>query len=138
MAAKEPYDYLGTVSSDVDQTLTLRPDAVMIEEPVKNDVVHRGDDGRSAEGIGLGGSNMIFIFRLNYNLLNESDAGTILDFFCDPAKGDGMVNTFKFAHPKDGHTYVVRFGPGFARQIRAAKQWGIPNLSLYAEGKVAD
>jgi hypothetical protein len=136
MAAKEPYDYLTTISPDVDQTLTLNPQAVMIEEPVKNDIVHRGDDGRSAEGIGLGGSNMIFIFRFNYALLTESDAGTILDFFCDSAKGDGMVNTFKFTAP-DTHTYVVRFGAGPARQIRPTN-WGIPNVSLYVEGRVAD
>jgi hypothetical protein len=135
MAAKEIYDYVDTIASDVNYTLTLDPQSVITELGTKNDVVHFGDDGND-EVIGMGGSSVIPFIIIRYELLNESDAGQISQFWYDSNRGDGMLNSFKFSHP-DGHTYVVRFDNNFERVIDPIN-YGVRNIKLKILGRIAD
>lgn len=134
MANKEIYDYVSVASADVDVTLSLDPQVVLTEQAGKNDVIHEMDDD-SEERIGLS-SNYIFFIVIRYDLLNESDAGTLFDIFCDSAKANGKIASFKFSHP-DGHVYVVRFATDMIREIKPTT-YGIKNVRLKVLGRIAD
>ena len=76
-----------------------------------------GDDG-SEERVSLS-DDSIFYCTLIWTYKNASDAGTIMDFFHDAAKGNGNAESFKWTHPTDGHSYVVRFDGPLDRHLIA-------------------
>jgi len=134
MAAKELYDYLSTVSADVDQTLSIDPQSVLNETITKNDLVQIADD-RSEQRAELS-SNFVAYIVIRYDILNDLDSGTIIDFFYDSSKGNGFLNSFKFDHP-DGHTYVVRFDTDMTRLMNPTN-YGIKQVRLKVLGRIAD
>lgn len=134
MAAKEIYDYVDTVVPDNNETLSLDPQTILTEIGSKNDVIHIMDD-ESEERIGLS-TDFIFFILVRYDLLSESDAGTIFDFFCDATKGNGKIESFKFVHP-DGHTYVVRFDTDITRDIKPTV-YGFKAIRFKVLGRIAD
>lgn len=136
MAAVEMYDYLSTVSPDKSDTLSILPHEVLTERGTKNQVVHRGDDGSDVV-ISLG-SSFIFYVTLIWLNLSASDAGTILDLYYDSAKANRSANTFKWTHPSDGHTYVVRFLGDIQREIRPAGWHSVMQVTLQVVGRIAD
>ncbi len=133
-AAREIYDYVSTVSADVDVTLSLDPQVVIPEVGGKGDIVHLADD-ESEERIGFS-SDFKFYITIRYDLLNESDAGTLLDIWADSSKANGRINSWKFAHP-DGHTYVVRFDTDMTR-LMSPTYYTIKNIRLKVLGRIAD
>lgn len=135
MSDKEPYDYLSTITSDYDYTLTLKAQDVIQEDGYKNQTIHLADDN-SEERITLS-TGSIFYVVLPYTLLSESDSGTIFDLYHDPAKANGMGRTFKFAS-YDGHTYVVRFDCKLGRSFGPLIVMGIPTIRLRILGRIAD
>ncbi len=136
MANAELYDYLSTVSADVDQTLSIDPQSVLTETITKNDLVNEGDD-RSEERAEFTGDFIAYVV-IRYDLLSASDSGTIIDFFYNSSKGNGLINSFKFSHP-DGHTYVVRFDTDLTRLINPApSKHSIKNIKLKILGRIAD
>ena len=137
IAAKEPYYYLSVATPDyATTTLSLKSQKVINEAGTKNQVVHLGEDG-SEERINFS-SQSIFYFTIHFPHRSESDIGTILDFYFDEDKADGRHNTFKWDHPTDGHTYVVRFDTDLDRAITQGDFYGIPNIRLKATGVIAD
>ena len=137
MAAKEMYDYLSIVAPDNDVTLsTPTPQKIITEKGLKNQVIHLGDDG-SEERINLATAS-IFYVTLLWNALVEADSGTIMDFYFDAAKGNGRAESFKWAHPTDGHTYVVRFDCDFSRPRKGAGIHQIKSMKLKVLGRIAD
>ena len=129
MSAQEPYDYLSTVSADVDVTLSITAQGEVVEESLTNTVIHIGDDG-SEERIILS-STPVFFAQFQWNVLTEADSGTILDLYHTSAQG--MGKSFKWVH--DGHTYVVRFDSELQRKGTGASRYGIP-VRLKLLGKV--
>lgn len=143
MAAKEIYDYVDEATVDHDKTLSVSPraalgGAVLDEIGEKPDVVYEGDDNDPASEtrIDFSGGDVTFYIYLRWDLLNEADAGTIMQFWCDPDYGCGKIYTFKFSHP-DGHTYVVRFESKWQRSIRPTT-YGVPVSILAVIGKILD
>jgi len=137
MAAVEMYDYLSTIAADYSTALAVYPSAVLVEQGEKNQVVNTGDDG-SEERISLD-DDTIFTVTLQWNAITAADAGTILDFYLDAAKANGMVRSFKWAHPTDGHVYVVRFAAPIKRKYRAGYSvHGIESIQLRVLGRIAD
>lgn len=134
MAAKEIYDYVSTVSPDNNETLSIDPQTVITETGTKNDVIHLMDD-ESEERVGLS-SNFVFYILVRYDLCSESDAGTIMDFFCDASKGNGKLESFKFDHP-DGHTYVVRFDEDLTR-LKDPVNYSFKTIRFKVLGRIAD
>jgi len=134
IAAKEIYDYVSEVTPDNNEILSLAPQTVMNEIMSKNDVIYTMDD-ESEERLGLG-TSFIFFIVIRYDLLNESNAGIVMDFFCDASKGNGKIESFKFSHP-DGHIYVVRFDTDLTREIKPTT-YGVRNIRLKVLGKVLD
>ena len=136
MAAKELYDYLSAATADNNVTLSVTPTNVIVEEGSKNQSIRMGDDG-SEERVSLS-DNSIFYCTLQWTFKSESDAGTIMDFYHDAAKGNGNAESFKWAHPTDGHTYVVRFDGPLDRHLTATNsvRFGFPRVRLRVLGYV--
>lgn len=115
MAEVEMYDYLSAVSPDYNSTLDVSPQEVLPEIVEKNQVIHKFDDG--SERVVSLDDTAIFHVKLRWNRgITKSDAGTIFDFYADASKANGMARSFKWDHPLDGHTYVVRFRSELSRE----------------------
>ena len=135
MSAKEPYDYLPTITADYDYTLTLRAQDVITESGFKNQVVHMADD--NSEEVVTISVGSIFYADLPFTKLSESDMGTIMDLYHDPAKANAMGRTFRFAS-YDGHVYVVRFDCKLDRSFGPLIVMGIPTIRFRLKGKIVD
>jgi len=138
MASKEMFDYLSAATADNDVTLAVNPKKVIVEDGSKNQEIHFGDDG-SEERISLS-DDSIFYCTLIWTYMSESDAGTIMDFFHDAAKGNGNAESFKWTHPTDGHTYVVRFDGKLTKKIYAVRTsaYSYDSVRLKILGYVAE
>lgn len=133
MAAKEMYDYLTNVSADyTSANLDVTPQKVLVEEGSKRVKINIGDDG-SEERIALSSSTVFFV-TLQWDVLSEADAGTIVDFYNDSAKANGNARSFQWDHPTDGHTYVVRFDGPLSRSISVPTIHGIKQVKLKVLG----
>ncbi len=136
MAAFEMYDYVSTIAPDVDVTLSVTPQGVIVEDGLKNISVHEFIDG-SEETI-IMSDQSIFHVSLQWNALSESDSGTIFDIYHDANKACGTAKSFKWSHPTDGHTYVVKFRDSLRRFKHNAPIWGFYTLRLKVIGSIAD
>jgi len=119
MAAKTMWDYLTVATPDNDVILDVSPNKVIVEDGNKNVAIHTGDDG-SEERIALSNTS-IFYVTLIWTNRNASDAGTIMDYYHDASKGNGMAESFRWLHgsPADTHIYTVRFAGKLSRQVIA-------------------
>jgi len=54
-------------------------------------------------------SEPFFIVTLNFPQLNKNQIAMLFDFYFNENKANGKINSFKWTHPTDGCTYVVRF-----------------------------
>ena len=128
MAAKEIYDYFtGTVTPDYNAAIGILPQGEITEESSKSQTIHYGVDG-SEERISFGTAS-IFYINLQWNILSESNSGTIFDFYNDPAKANGTQRSFKYAWG-DGHTYIVRFDCKLPRSGSAMSRLGIKSIRM--------
>lgn len=135
MAAHEEYDYLSTISPDVDVTLSLKARGNIVEEGAFKVTIHEGDDGVSEERIIQSTTPKLYA-SFPYNFLNESDAGTVMDIYFNSV--NGMGRTFKWLSG-DGHTYVVRFNGKWSRQrLMSNARNKIPNILFRVLGRIAD
>ena len=135
MAASEVYDYISTITPDYNAAIGILPQGEIVEESLKSGIVHIGVDG-SEERIAFGTASTFFI-NINWNQLTESNSGTIMDFYNDSAKANGMQRSFKYTWG-DGHTYVVRFASALPRSGNAMSRLGIKNIRLKILGRIAD
>ena len=71
-------------------------------------------------------------------ILTASESGTLMEFWHSTSIGNGRVNTFKWAHPDDGHVYVVSWDCDFPRQRLAYDVYGIMNVQFAVWGRIAD
>jgi hypothetical protein len=112
------YDYLSSVTADYTSTeLSVSPQAVMTERGKKgHQIVHEADDA-SEQVVSLA-TDSVFYVTLQWTAISESDAGTIIDFFHDNTKAKGLARSFYWQHPKDGHTYTVKFRSQLERRYR--------------------
>jgi len=136
MAAKELWDYLSEVVPDYDATLDIKRDVEITEEGEKNQVIHLGDDN-SEEIISFSDDSILYA-NINWNLLKESEAGTIYDFYHDSTKANGMARSFKWIHygeKTDQHTYTVRFASKMPRELKSGDVHGIKNIKLKILGR---
>ncbi len=63
-------------------------------------------------------SEPFFIVTLDFPHLRKSQIAMLFDFYFDEDKTNGKVNTFKWVHPTDGCTYVVRFDTDLENSFR--------------------
>lgn len=136
MANVEIYDYVSTVSADNNQTLAVTPQNVIIESGKKNVIIHTGDD--ESESRIILSAVSVFYVTLTWPTKSSSDIGTLLQFYHDAAYGNGRAESFKWTHPTDGHTYVVRFESDVERQIMVSGLHGIVEVRLKVLGRIVD
>jgi len=129
------YDYLAIATPDYNYAIGITPQGVVSEESSKNGVVHLGVDG-SEERISFNTSSIFFI-TIGWNILSESNSGTIFDWYNDPAKANGCQRSFKYAFG-DGHTYVVRFDCNLPRTGTGMSRMSLPNIRMKILGRIAD
>lgn len=138
MAAKEMYDYLATATPDYAATLSVTPQQIVVEEGGMQQVVHVGDDG-SEERVSFDDTPIFYIMLGWSTGITASDAGTIFDWYYDAAKANGIVKSFRWTHPTDGHTYVVRFTATLERSIaQAGSIHKITRVRLKVLGTISD
>jgi len=136
MSSVEMYDYIATVTADNNQTLSVQPSHMITEIGSFKDKILMGDDG-SEERIQLS-STPIFYVTLYWNNRLAANIGTVFDFYFNAAYGNGRTESFKWSHPKDGHTYVVRFESELSRTIINPEIHGVPSCKLRVLGRIAD
>ncbi|MFX0201874.1 MAG: hypothetical protein ACFFCW_37670 [Candidatus Hodarchaeota archaeon] len=140
MAAKEMYDYLSEVTPDYSTTtLDIKCKVELLEDGEFSQKIHEGDD-TSEEVISFSSSPKFFV-QLQWPMTSEADTGTIMDFFLDTTKGYGYARSFKWEHPDDGHTYVVKFRSKIQRSykpISGGAIYGINTIMLKVIGKIVD
>jgi len=136
MAAKEIYDYVSTVVPDYDSTLDIAHQDFTIEMGSKNEVVHTADD--STDRIVDLSDESIFFVKFPYKYLSEANSGTIFDLYHDEDKANGKGKSFKWDHPQDGHTYVVRFDMDLERERKLNTNFGLGQVVLKIVGRIAD
>jgi len=132
MAAKYLSDYFtGTLTADYTTALAISAQGIVSEEGYKNQVIHMADDN-SEERITLS-TGSIFYVTWDLNQLSESDAGTVMDHYHDPAKANGIARSFKWtAH--DTKNYVARWDCHLTRSGNALSRWGYKGLRLRVLG----
>lgn len=137
MAAKEMYDYLSVVTPEYDATLNITPQEVLIENHSWKQIIQETDD-RTEQVLTIAGP--FFDILLQWDVISDSDAGTIVDFYNDSAKGKGFARSFKWDHPTDEHTYVVKFRSELQKRYVARKvnYREITQLKLKVIGKISD
>jgi hypothetical protein len=140
MAVKTPYDYISAATADVAITLgvspyEIHPQGEITEIGRKNQIIHKGED-RSEERISLGDDESEFEASFPIEALTGSDIGLLYDIYHDTAKGNGIVNSFRWYNVTDGHTYVVRFNCDMERVRKAYDVYGIGTITLRILGGV--
>ena len=140
MAAKEIYDYLSTATPDYSTTtLSIKCKVELLETGDFSQEIHEGDD--TSEEVITFSSTPLFFVELQWPYMSESDTGTIIDFFYDTAKAYGFSRSFKWAHPTDGHTYVVKFRSKMVRKLSytiSGALYHINTIQLKVIGTIAD
>lgn len=108
MAVDNLYSYLSTVTPDYSTTtLNVAPqNSIEIYSDKTQIVLYT--DANTTLVVDIN-SDPRFRIILNWEKLNTSDSGTIMNFWRDSAKANGSENTFKWYNHADSHTYVVRF-----------------------------
>lgn len=129
------YSYLSTVTPDyTTTTLSVAPHAQMVFSVSKNQSVALFDDG-TEDRISFDDTPVFFV-ELQWNLLSSTDQETILDFYVNSSKGNGIARSFKWAHPTDTYTYVVRFTNEF-NYSQYPVNFGIQPIVLKILGRIA-
>jgi len=59
-----------------------------------------------------------FRVTLNLSKLTKSQIEELIEFYTNETKANGKMRSFKWTHPVDGHTYVVRFDTDLIDVIR--------------------
>lgn len=143
MSNAEIYDYLTTITPDYSTTefgydgaTQIIPQGILFEEGAKNVIVHLADDD-SEQRISIS-SDTRFYVRMQWNFLDESQSGALIDYYHSTSKASGALNSFYWTHPTDGHTYVCRFTAALIRNKQTNDRWGIPQIRLRVLGRKAD
>lgn len=126
-------DYLPQKTADYTITqLTISPQRTLVENPNYAQQMNVTDSG-IAMPTSLD-SDPYYTVQLQWDVLDQSDAETIIDMFADPNKAKGILYTFEWPHPTDGKTYIVRFNGSPKKELSPGTKYAVPKLTLRVEG----
>ena len=77
----------------------------------------------------------MFRVKLEWAGLDSTESGTIFDFWASSAIGNGIVNSFRWEHPTDGHKYTVRFDGDVSRSLYPGSIFEHPQIQLRILGQ---
>jgi len=117
--------------------MNLAARGVLVEIGSMNQVQHLADSG-SEEMISLSTAKDFHI-NVPWGSLDESDAGTIFNFWANATLGNGKMRTFVYVHGYGNtiHKYVTRFDSDIQRGIREGNIHGI-SIRLKVKGRIPD
>ena len=108
-------DYLPYKTPDHDGVFPNIPIESFSENIAASSNVVETDDG-DEERISL--SLPDFRVTLNLPKLKKDQLESLIDFYVDETKANGKLRSFKWTHPVDGCTYVVRFDSDLVDVVR--------------------
>lgn len=132
---KEMWDYLAATAVTADftsATFDVNPQRLMVEDGMKNQVVHLADDD-SEEVISFGDDSTFFV-TLEWPVSSATDTGTIFDFYHDSSKANGWARSFYWSSP-DGHTYTVKFRSALPRGRASGLIYSVDRIQLKIVGR---
>jgi hypothetical protein len=124
---------LPTVTADyTTTTLSLTPSQTLPVVGSKSQVIHEMDDG--SVSVISESDTSTFEVTCQWNTLTAEEHATVLDFWHNPLKANGMERTFKWLHPITEVTYVVRFMTDLTSQHKDNPYKDIGSITLLVEG----
>ena len=124
-------DYLSTAVADYSTVqFNVDPKRIMEEMVSFNQDAFEFDDESVA--VLTRSTTPIFKVKLMWPYLNDTDAATIFDFYCDPLKAKGKARSFEWPHPLDGNTYICHFWDDLTQTTEYFKS--VKNLTLKVIG----
>lgn len=127
-------DYLDAKDPDCELVLNINPSDVIPLTPQKNQELIYTDD--PSEIVAISYSDITaFIIQLLWKHLTAAESKTIVDFWVDPAKANGIARTFYWRNVEDGETYVVRMLSEITHKYYSNMQCEVAGLTLLVEGK---
>jgi hypothetical protein len=112
-------------------TLTVAPQDILVEKFSKVQERFLLDDEASLVISHSNKSQIQVVLRWN-EWLSDTDADTLISFWTDSTKANGMARTFYWTHPEDSNTYIVRFTTDISRMI--SQYPVIDSITLQIEG----
>jgi len=128
------HNYLPLITPDYATPLSISPvGEIMPERPVFPGQVVDVYDDKSEERISFS-DTPVFRVAIPWSYLTATDAETILDFFFDPTKANGLERSFPWPHPTDGYQYVVKFDSIFIQDQGQATNYAMSDVVLMVFG----
>lgn len=130
-------DFVDVETPDYDAALSVSAQVEVGEEGGFIEEVFDADSGDDADAQTVRmNSDPQFFFTLQFPRKSAADLGTLWDWYFDTAKASGTSRSFKWTHPVDGNTYVVKFADRLTRGVRTFYQ-GVTRVRLKVIGKAA-
>ena len=127
------YRNLSVITPDSSATLSIAPIGKLIEKRSRKQLVTIFDD-RSEEAVSES-SDIFYTVTLPWEYLDSTDAGTVLEFFFDTSKANGIKSSFNWDHPRDSHTYTAKFKTNISRSINPPEWYKFNPITLLIIGK---
>lgn len=105
------HNYLTDKTADyIGATLSIPSTTVLPQTSRKSQIATGYDDGKMT--VVDVSSASFFDIELQWAYISSTNYDTLMSFYHDSNKADGMRRTFYWLHPIDGYEYTVRFmGP---------------------------
>ena len=131
------YNYLPNVTPDyTSETLDIIPHTVMDITGNKSQVLYTFKDGANVvESIS---DQSYFDIVLQWENLTDTEYATIMDFWHNSSKANGMERTFPWDNPVDNTTYTVRFMSEFVTEYLVGGVKRANQVKLRIEGVEAE
>ena len=124
--------YLSELEADNDFTLDVSPTTILPLNLTKPMFVQNFVGGKLRA---LVINTPVAGVELQWVYASDTDRSTILDAFHNLSKGGGRASTFYWAHPRDGHTYTVRFMSPLRTVYKPGLIQDVDVIQLKIEGK---
>lgn len=129
------YNSLQSATPSTATILNIKPKGKLVERPYRNQKLFEMDD--FDEVIVTHSEDVLFEVTIPFNTLSNADSETILGLYMDISNAYGMEYSFKWLHPKDTKTYVVRFGSNLSRTIKFNHWHRYKSFKLHVLGTFA-
>lgn len=135
MAISTMANWLNVVAPDTTTVMSIGA-AIVLEESNKTQQIRFGDDGSEERVSFTTAEKTVFYITLSFQNLSESDAGTIMDFYQDEQKGNGIIGTFVWQNNAETAltSYTVRFAEHLKRSTKGPLLFDLSNVRLKVLG----
>lgn len=127
------YNYLTDKTADyTGAALSIPSTTILPQTSLKTQITTGYDDGKMT--VVDVSSASFFDIELQWSYISSTNYDTLMSFYHDSNKGDGMRRTFYWVHPVDGHEYTVRFMGPLQMSCAPGGMTSVAAISLRVEG----